>query len=318
MCLIIQPIHEVGLQRLRDAGITPVLGTGSDAATVARELQAADAVITRNGGVSAAAIAGAPRLRVVAVHGVGTDGVAIDAATARGILVVNTPGANTQSVAEHTFALVLALAKAVPAADSAVRGADPAFKYRTHFTELAGLTFGLIGLGAIGRATAGIARAFGMQVVGFSSRRTDDEFGAAGVERCPTLEALLARSDIVSLHVALTAETRGLIGARELGLMKSSSCLINTARGGLVDEAALVEALCNGAIAGAGLDVFATEPLPAASPLAGLPNAVLSPHTAGSSEQALRQMASLAADQVIDVLAGRQPPHPVNRPGAHQ
>ncbi|WP_245413568.1 hydroxyacid dehydrogenase [Mangrovicella endophytica] len=312
ICLIVQPIHDDGLERLRSAGIRPILASASDMATVASEIGEATAVITRNAGLSAAAITAAPRLRVIAVHGVGTDAVSIDAASGRGIPVVNTPGANTQSVAEHAIGLIFALAKALPAGDQSVRRGDHAFRYEAHFTELAGKTFGIVGLGGIGRATAALARALGLRTIGFSARRSDEDFAAAGVERSPSLDALLAASDFVSLHLSLTPETRGLIGARELGLMKPSAFLINTARGGLIDEAALSEALTAGQIAGAGLDVFVSEPLSPQSPLAALKNVVLSPHSAGSTEEALRRMACAAADQVVDVLAGRRPLHLVN------
>lgn len=311
-CLIVQPIHAAGLDRLVQAGIRPVPASASDPGTVLREIGAACAVITRNAGLSAEAMAAAPGLKVVAVHGTGTDAVAVGAAAARGITVCNTPGANAQSVAEHAIALILALAKAIPSSDAAVRRADHAFKYEARFLELSGLTCGLVGLGEIGRAVAGIARALGMRVIGVSRQPSPAAFAATGVEPRPSLDALLAESDVVSLHLPLTAQTRQMIGMRELALMKRSAFLVNTSRGGLLDEAALADALARGVIAGAGLDVFATEPLPSNSPLAGLPNVVLSPHTAGSTAQALERMARLAADQVVDVLAGRAPRHPVS------
>ena len=311
VCLVVQPIHEEGLDRLRRAGIRPVMASAADPQTVAAEIGSAVAVITRNAGLSAAAMEAAPRLKVVAVHGVGTDAVAVAVATACGIVVVNTPGANTTSVAEHTIALVLALTKALPRGDCAVRHARHDFKYEARFTELSGKTMGIVGLGSIGRATARLAQAFGMRTIGFSPRLGAADFSEAGIERRARLDDLLKDSDIVSLHLALTPGTHGFVGARELGLMKRSAFLVNTARGGLVDEAALVEALESGTIAGAGLDVFETEPLPATSRLTTLDTVVLSPHTAGSTDEALRRMACLAADQVVDVLAGREAAHRV-------
>lgn len=316
-CLVVQPIHPAGIEILKQAGIEPLHLKAHDAASVLAAAPAADAVITRNAGFSAEAIAVAPNLKVIAVHGVGTDAVAIPAATARGIPVVNTPDVNAQSVAEHALALTFALAKAIPLADAATRSGDTAFKYRVPLRELDGATFGVVGLGAIGQATTRLARGIGMRVLAFSRGQPDAVFAACGAERAPSLEALLADSDVVSLHLPLNTSTRGLIGARELGLMKRSAFLVNTARGGLVDQDALVEALETGEIAGAGLDVFPVEPLPVTSPLASLANLVLSPHLAGSTTEAMGRMAVAAARQVVDVLAGRLPAHPVNPEAWH-
>jgi D-3-phosphoglycerate dehydrogenase len=226
--------------------------------------------------------------------------------------VVNTPDVNARSVAEHAIALTFALAKAIPAADAATRSGDDAFKYRARLTELDGLAFGIVGFGAIGRITAKLAQALGMRVSAFSRSRPDADFTEAGIERAPDLRHLLARSDVVSLHLPLVPDTRGLIGAAELALMKPGAILINTGRGGLVDEGALAVALEAGDLGGAGLDAFAIEPLPTGSPLARLSNVVLSPHVAGSTVQALERMAELSARQVVDVLSGRRPAHPVN------
>ena len=312
VCLIVQPIHQAGLDLLSSAGIRPVVAPAHDRVTILAAVPAAHAVITRNAGLAADAIAAAPHLKVVAVHGVGTDAVAMDAATARGIAVVNTPAVNAPSVAEHALALTFALAKAIPASDLATRTGDTEFKYRVRLTELAGAHFGVVGFGAIGQATARLAKALGMSVSAFSRSQPDAAFAAAGVERAPDLDVLLRGSDVVSLHRPLVAATRGLIGGRQLALMKPGALLINTGRGGLVDEDALAAALAEGRIAGAGLDAFASEPLPTTSPLVRLPNVILTPHMAGSTVQALERMAVLAASQVIDVLAGRRPPHLVN------
>lgn len=312
VCLIVQPIHRAGLDLLSSAGIRPIVAPASDRATILAAVPAAHAVITRNSGLAADAMAAAPRLKVIAVHGVGTDAVAMDSATAHGIAVVNTPDVNAPSVAEHALALTFALAKAIPAGDMATRTGDTEFKYRVRLTELAGARFGVVGFGAIGQATARLAKALGMSVSAFSRSQPDAAFAAAGVERAPDLDTLLRGCDVVSLHLPLVAATRGLIGARELALMKPGALLINTGRGGLVDEEALAAALANGRIAGAGLDAFASEPLPTTSPLVRLPNVILTPHVAGSTVQALERMALLAATQVIDVLAGRRPPHLVN------
>lgn len=311
-CLIVQPIHAAGLDRLRAAGLEPRPASGTDPETLAREAADCVAVITRNTGFPARAIAAAPALRVIGVHGTGTDHVATAEATEAGIVVVNTPGANAVSVAEQTLALIFALAKALPEADRSVRRGDDSFKFTARLIELAGLTLGLVGFGAIGQATARLGTALGLRVLAYGPSRPDADFANAGALRAPSVDALLAEADIVSLHVPLTPATRGLIGRDQLARMKRDAFLINTSRGGLIDEAALVEALESGTIAGAGLDVFAQEPLPADHPLARQARAILTPHVGGSTGAALIRTAETAADRVVDVLAGRRPGGLVN------
>jgi D-3-phosphoglycerate dehydrogenase len=311
-CLIVQPIHAAGLDRLRAAGLEPRPASGTDTATLAREVADCVAVVTRNTGFPARAIAAAPALRVIGVHGTGTDHVATDAATEAGIVVVNTPGANAVSVAEHTLALIFALAKALPGADRSVRAGDDSFKFTTRLVELAGLTLGLVGFGAIGQATARLGAALGLRVVAYGPSRPDADFANAGALRAASVDALLAEADIVSLHLPLTTGTRSLIGREQLARMKPEAFLINTSRGGLIDEAALVAALEAGTIAGAGLDVFAQEPLPPGHPLAHQARAILTPHVGGSTEAALIRTAETAAGRVVDLLAGRHPGGVVN------
>lgn len=311
-CLIVQPIHAVGVELLENAGITPVLAPAYDPAAIVAAMAGMDAVITRDAGLRTQAIAASSVLRVIGVHGIGTDPVDVAEATRRGVCVVNTPGANVRAVAEQTLALALALAKAIPAADAAARAGDFGFKYRAPLRELAGATFGIVGFGHIGQATAALARAFGMRVVAVSRSQADEVFSQAGVERVADLDTLLRISDVVSLHLPSTPATWRVIGARELGLMKPGAFLVNTSRGALIDEPALEAALAERRIGGAGLDVFAAEPLSPASRLAASENVVLSPHVAGSAVEALERTARLVAGQVVDVLAGRRPAHLVN------
>ena len=212
----------------------------------------------------------APHLRVIGVHGIGTDPVDIEEATRRGVCVVNTPGTNVRAVAEQALALTLALAKSVPAADAAARRGDFGFKYRAPLRELAGATLGGGGFGNSGRATAELAGAFGMRVVGVPRSQPDDASVTAGVTRLASLDELLAVSDVVSLHLPSSPATRGVIGARELGRMKPGALLIMTTRGALIDEDAVAAAVAERRIGGAGLDVLVREPLPTGSPLAGL------------------------------------------------
>ncbi len=310
-CLIVQPIHPAGLARLRAAGIEPVAASAADMGTVAAEIGPCAALITRNAGLDARAIAAAPHLRVVAVHGTGTDPVDLAAAEARGILVCNTPEANVAAVAEHALALLLALAKRLPEADAATRAGDFGFKYARPTRELAGLRLGLLGFGRVARRLAPMAQALGMEVLAHAPRRAEADFAAAGVRRMPSPAALFAASDAVSLHLPLTPETRGLVDADLLARLPEGALLVNTGRGATVVEADLVAALRSGRLAGAGLDVFASEDMAPDHPLLALPTAILTPHLAGSAEAALRRMAVESAEGVIAVLSGRAPAHPV-------
>lgn len=305
-CLIVQPIHSAGMGRLKDAGVLPV--DSLDAVDPGRIV----AAITRNAGFSGQQMNGLPDLKVVAVHGVGYDPVDIDTATSLGISVTNTPGSNERSVAEQAIALIFALAKQVVAADTAARTGDFAFKYSVDLMEVAGLTLGILGFGAIGRQTAAIGRALGMRVIALSSHQPDAVFERLGVVRASSLQVLLRESDVVSLHLPSTPSTRNIIGREQLALMKPTSLLINTGRGSTVDEDALVNALRDGTIRGAGLDVFRSEPLDPNHPLCSLPNVILSPHLAGSTEAALRRTAIAAAECVLTVLSDKWPETLVN------
>ncbi|ATA19105.1 D-3-phosphoglycerate dehydrogenase [Gibbsiella quercinecans] len=308
-CWIPKPIHQFGINRLKNANLSPLeqsedLDTAAQAGVVA--------AIFRSGEFSRTMMAQLPHLRVIAVHGVGTDGIDLQAATEKGIVVINTPGMNTRSVAEHAIGLMFALAKRQVAADNAVRqGAYQAFKYQSGLRELQHAVLGIVGLGATGRCTAALANALGMQVVVYSSQQ-DAVIRAAGYCKAADLAGLLRQSDIVSLHVPSLPATRHLIGARQLAQMKPSAYLINTSRGALIDEAALISALNNGALAGARLDVFEQEPLPAGAALLTARNLVVSPHIAASTEQALINMAGAAVEGILRVLRDEKPDSLVN------
>jgi D-3-phosphoglycerate dehydrogenase len=289
-------------------------------AAVAAEIGEADAVVTRNAGLSAAAMDAAPRLRLVVVHGVGHDPVDLAHAARKGIVVCHTPVANAWSVAEHAVALLLAAARQAVAADRAVREGAFDRRYTLRLTELRGKTLGIVGCGRIGLATARIARAgLGMRIVGFSPSADPARLRRLRVEPASDLGWLLDRADAVSLHVPLRPETRGLLGRAELARMKPGALLVNTARGALVDQAALVEALAAGRLGAAGLDVFAREPVPGGDPLLALPNVVLSPHVAGATEEAMARTAEAVATAILRFAAGRRVPHrlplPADPPG---
>ena len=275
------------------------------------ELADADALIVRSATrVIAALLEHATRLRVIGRAGVGVDNIDLDAATRRGILVMNTPGGNAISVAEHTLALLLALARSVPQLSAAIHAGR--WEKSGAGVELRGKTLGLLGLGRVGSEVARRARALEMRILAHDPYISENVAREADVELVPLAE-LLARADFLSLHAALSPATEGIINAAALAKMKRGARLINTARGELVDEAALAEALRSGHLAGAAMDVFAVEP-PRGSPLVGLPNVIATPHVAGSTEEAQEEVGTLIAQQVRDFLADGVLRNAVNLP----
>ncbi|MFI5013460.1 MAG: hydroxyacid dehydrogenase [Hyphomicrobiales bacterium] len=314
-CVIVQPIHEAGLRLLCDAGLSYRVAENAGLATLEPHLADARAVITRNAGFSAEAIAASPKLRVIGSHGTGVDAIDLAAAQARGIVVVNTPGANAQSVAELAFALIFACAKRIPAADQAVRQGDFAFRYWSTTSELHGKVLGLVGFGRVARRMAALGRAFGMEVVAWSQHASAAEIEREGARPMATLNELCANADILSLHTLPKGTL--LFDVATFARLKPSAILVNTARGALVDEAALVAALRSGQLAAAGLDVFDAEPPDARSPLFDAPNLVMTPHIGGSTQEALERTACEVAQDVISVLRGEHPANPVtSRAGA--
>ncbi len=274
------------------------------------EIGSADALIVRNAPVDADLLSRARRLRVIARIGVGTDSIDVQAATGRGIAVAITPDGNSQAVAEHVFALILALLRRVTVGDRAVR--DGRFQDREHLLghTLAGRTLGIVGYGRIGRAVARIAQGgFGLQVAVLARRPS--EVADTGVVLAESLDALLAASDIVSLHVPLTSQTAGMINANALTQMRDGAYLINTARAALVDHSALIAALDSGRLAGAGIDVFDGPPA-AGNPLLGRDDVVLTPHVAAMTKEAFASMSRQAVEAIGDTLGGRVPANIVN------
>lgn len=269
-------------------------------AELARDLAEADALIVRSATiVDARLIADAPRLRVIARAGTGVDNVDVAAATSRGVVVMNSPGANSVSVAEHALALMLALARAVPAADAAMkRGVWD--KKRLTGAELRGKTLGVVGFGRIGQEVAARARAFGMEVVAHDPFISEQIASGVGVELLP-LDTLCARADYLTLHVPATVETRHLLDANRLARCRPGVRIVNTARGELIDETALAQAIERGHVAGAGLDVFQTEPPPDGR-LTKLPQVVATPHIAASTVEAQELVGTETAMNVRDFL----------------
>jgi phosphoglycerate dehydrogenase-like enzyme len=243
-----------------------------------------------------------PGLKHLAVWGTGTDNVDLSAAKALGIVVTNTPNTATDSVAEQGLALMLAVARKVPSLDAQVKRGE---WVRGMLTQLAGKTLGILGTGVIGWRMAQLGKGIGMQVIAWTYHPDPSKAEGAGFRYLPVMADVLRQADVVSLHLRYSPTTERLIGAKELALMKPTALFINTARGQLVDQKALYEALRDGTIAGAGLDVFEQEPIDPHNPLLTLPNIVLSPHTAGTTPEALMNGLHLCAANAGAFLDGR-------------
>jgi D-3-phosphoglycerate dehydrogenase len=242
-----------------------------------------------------------PKLKLLSIWGTGTDHIDLPAAARLGVTVTNTPGVSAIAMAEHTLTLMLATARQIPQVDAETKlgGWSRAF-----VTQLHGKTLGLIGLGAIGSQTARIARGIGMKVIAWTMNPSQERARELGVEMVE-LDDLYRRSDVVSLHLRQSPDTAGFIGEREFGLMKPTAIFVNTARGAITDEKALIKALEEQRIAGAGLDVYSQEPLPPNHPITKLPNVVLTPHSGGITKEALEAGLQLAIENIFSFLAGQ-------------
>jgi D-3-phosphoglycerate dehydrogenase len=253
-------------------------------------------------------IEAAPRLKVICRTGIGVDSVDVEAATERGVAVCMTPGSNRHAVSEYAMALILMCSRQLPANLGVIRSGE----WKTYMgVDLAESTLGIVGLGSIGREVAQRARGFEMRILAHDTKEDKVFADAFGITHVP-LDQLLHESDFVTLHLGLSEQSRGLIDAEKLSLMKPTAYLINTARGPIVDERALYEALKERRIAGAALDVFEQEPLPKDSPLLQLDNIYLTPHAAGSTVNAALATAGMAVDSVIKLLRGERPVGVVN------
>jgi D-3-phosphoglycerate dehydrogenase len=291
-----------GLDVLRQAGLELDNRPGLTGAALQEALHAADGVIVRSGTrVTAELLENPGKLRAVVRAGVGVDNIDVAAATRRGIVVMNTPGGNTVSTAEHTVTLLMALARHIPAADASIRqGKWERGKFIG--SQLAGKTLGVVGLGRIGREVARRAAGLDMKVIGFDPFLAPERAAQLGIESAAGLAELLPRCDFLTVHTPLTDETRDLIGAAELGLLKKGARVLNCARGGIVNEEALAEALRSGQVAGAALDVFVQEPPAADHALLQLPGVVVTPHLGASTVEAQTSVALEAAQLLVDFL----------------
>lgn len=263
--------------------------------------------------IDGALLDAAPRLRVVSNYAVGYDNIDVEGATARGVVVTNTPGVLTETVADFTMALILATARRLVEADKYTRAGRWQSWEPLLFLgqDIHGATLGLVGLGRIGAAVARRAQGFGMRMLYYDVIRREDLERDLGLEFA-TMEDVLRRADFVSVHTPLTPQTRHLIGAPQLRMMKKTAVLVNTARGPIVDPDALYQALASGQIAAAGLDVFEVEPVPRDHPLLSLENIVVAPHIASASVETRTKMAQMAVENLLAALAGQRPPNLVN------
>ncbi len=310
--LILDELARDGLDLLEATpGMTYQVQTGLKGSALRDALERFDGAICRSGvKLTADVLEGNRRLRAIVRAGVGTDNIDKDAATRSGIVVMNTPAGNTVSTAEHTMALMLALSRNIPPAYQSLTEGKWDRK-RFMGTQLAGKTLGIIGVGRIGQAVAARARAFQMRIVAYDPFLSRERMQELGIEPCESVEQLLPQADYLTVHTPLSDETRDLIGPEQIELLRPGSRLINCARGGIYNEAALVEGLTNGKLGGVALDVFSHEPC-SDSPLFGMPGVVCTPHLGASTEEAQTQVATEAVGLLVDFLRTGTIRHAVN------
>jgi D-3-phosphoglycerate dehydrogenase len=309
--LIPEEIANEGKQYLIDRGYELKIGRGIDTQTLIEDLDDCDGIIVRVAPMNEEVIRASKKLKVIAKHGVGVDTIDIDAAKRYGKRVVNVPNANTISVAEHAFSLILACAKKIPFMAKEYQNNNFSIKDKIPCTEVSEKTLGLIGLGRIGSSVAKMAKnGFDMKVLAYDpyipNRKMIDE-----VYLTDSWEKVFRESDFISIHIPANKDTNKIISSREFELMKTSAYIINTARGQIIDEIALIKALEEGQIAGAGLDVSDPEPAKMDNPLLKMDNVIMTPHNAASTKEALIRMAVGAAMGIDEILTNKKPQWPI-------
>ena len=310
--LIVQAIHECGVQVFDDRFEVRVASDPS-VATVIKEIRGVAGVIVRMAPFRREIIEAADALKVIGRHGVGVDTIDLQAATEKGIVVVNTPNANATSVAEHTVTAIGALAKRVVVYDRATREGHWELRNSYKAVDLDSKTLGLVGIGRIGSMVARrAAAAYNMKVIAYDPYVTPEKARELGLTLCVRMDDVFSQADVISLHTPLTPETRRFVNAAMFRLMKPTAFLLNFSRGEVVDEKALCEALKSGVIAGAAIDVYDPEPPLKDNPLFALENILLSPHSAALTQECVIRMATGAAEGVVDVLSGKRPQFVVN------
>lgn len=306
------PTHEIEQAAAKKLGFDLVIGNCQNESDVLDLVRDADAILTTFAPVTAKVVSSLTRCRVIARYGVGVDNVSVDEATRMGIYVCNVPDYCIDEVSDHALAMMLSLARRLPVLDRDVKGGNWDYRPFRPIRRIRGRTLGLLGLGRIARSLGTKAAALGMNLIAFDpyvQRGSQEEMDVRMVD----FDQFLKESDFISIHCPLTSETRGLIGRDAIKKMKSDTILINAARGGIVDEEALVEAIAEGRIGGAGLDVLSKEPIGLDHPLLQFPNVILTPHVAFYSEDSTLELQKSAVDEVVRALTGQPQRSPVNR-----
>ena len=303
-----QAVCPEGFQMLEDRADIYVADNG-DPNNYLEEMKDADAIIVRIASCNGNVIENSPNLKVIGRTGVGYDSVDVKTATEHGIPVVITPGANNRSVAEHAVAMMFALSKNLVEAQQEMCAGNRKIRDAKKAFELEGKKVGILGLGAIGRETAKICRGCGMGIAAFDPFMTKEQIEGHGAEYYEDYEELLKECDIVTIHVPLTDGTRNMISKRQLQMMKKTALLINCSRGGIINEADLTEALREGMIAGAGTDVYCSEPPKADDPMLNCPNLIVSPHSAAQTREAVIKMARMCINGCLAVVEGKKWPY---------
>jgi len=312
--LIPQDISEEGKEYLRKRGYEIKIGSGSKPSNLIKDVLDCDAIIIRTATLSSEVLDAAKKLKVIAKYGVGVDNIDVNKASELGIYVTNAPESNANTVAEHAFGFIICLGRNLIASDKATRCGDFDFRNRCIGIDLDGKTLGVIGMGKISKQLSMKAHyALSMKIIGYDPFLKKEDFPNE-VEKVRDRDTIFSESDFVSVHIPSTPETKKSIGIREFKLMKPTAFFINTARGELVIEEDLVEALKKGIIRGAGLDVFEKEPPIKNHPLFSMDNVILTPHNAAITKECLIRMGIHAAQGVDEVLSGKVPTWPVNKP----
>ncbi|MCG8477736.1 MAG: hydroxyacid dehydrogenase [Spirochaetales bacterium] len=310
--LIPQDVRGEGKEYLTQRGYEIKMGSGTTVDAIRRDVVDCDAILARTAPFPAEVLEAGKNLKVIARHGIGVDNVDVERAAELGIWVTNAPESNSNTVAEHALLLILATARKLIPISRVFDAGEFEVRNRELGTDLAEKTLGIVGVGKIGRLVAKKATGLDMRCIGYDPVLAPDEY-PAGIAAAPWDE-VFSRADFVTLHIPATPRTRNIVGETEFRLMRRSAILINTARGEVVDEAALIAALRENRIGGAGLDVFQTEPPDRDNPLLSMANVVATPHNAAHTVESMGRMALHAAMGIDDVLSGRTPRWPVNDP----
>ena len=309
--LLTEAIHEKGI-RLLEKKFKVKIASNIKESTIINEVKDCHAMIVRLAKITAKIIENAPNLKIIARHGVGTDNIDLKKAIKKGIMVTNAPESNTDSVAEHVMCMILALAKNLLKSDKAVRKGNFGLRNKVLGMELKGKTLGIIGLGRIGRALMEKIKVLDVKIIVYDPYLTSLSQIPPEIKLVKDLGSILANSDIVTVHVPLTEKTYKMIGKNEFEKMKNNAFFINVSRGEIVDEIALFNALRDGDIKAAGIDVFEKEPPDEDNPLFKLDNIVLSPHNAALTEESMIKMATTNAKSILDYFNGKRPEYIVN------